>query len=459
MTERAQRPELDPAWLGRRLPEGFLLGTATAAYQVEGAVDVDGRTPSVWDTFCREPGVIADGSTGEVAADHYRRRADDVALLRRLGAPAHRFSVAWSRVQPGGRGPVNAAGLDHYDRFVDDLLGAGIRPVVTLLHRDLPQGLEDDGGWLNRATIDRFAEYAAIVGERLADRVGDWIPVDQPNVVTRLGYVVGVEAPGRRLGLDAIVVAHHLLVAHGRAAIALRAGGALSVGCATNHAPVWPASDDPADVGAAKLYDLLWNGHYLEGMLLGRYSPDLELLCEDVIRDGDLATMRQPLDFYGITYDHPLRVAAAPEDAPLPVEQRLVLGHPFTDADRPVVPEALREFLIMMRARFRAAVPPIVITGLSPAYATGPDATGRVDDASRIDYLAVHLRAVAEAAQRGVDVRGAYVPLLDGFEWADGLSQRTGLVHVDHASGVRTPKASFDFIAAVASAVAEPAAE
>ena len=437
--------------LAERLPEGFVLGTSTASYQIEGAVAEDGRGPSVWDTFTAEPGRIADGSSGAVACDHYHRLGEDIALMRRLGAPGYRFSISWPRVQPSGAGPANAAGLDFYDRLVDGLLEAGIRPMATLFHWDLPQALEDDGGWLNRATIERFADYAALLGERLGDRVADWVPVNEPSVVTMMGYAVGLHAPGKSLMFDALPVGHHLLVAHGRAAIALRAAGATSVGCANNHAPIWPASDDPADVGAAKLFDSLWNSHYLEGMLLGRYSEDLTMLLEDHIRDGDLATMRQPLDFYGLNYYNPMRIGAASETDGIPFESREVLGHPVTDFGWPVVPEALREWLIMFRARLRAAIPPIVVTESGCAYNMGPDEHGVVDDQPRIDYHEAHLTAVAEAIERGVDVRGYYAwSLLDNFEWAEGYTQRFGLVHVDYDTQVRTPKRSFDWYADLA---------
>ncbi|MEV5000234.1 GH1 family beta-glucosidase [Nocardioides sp. LML1-1-1.1] len=434
--------------LAARLPGGFRFGTSTASYQIEGAVAEDGRGPSVWDTFTAEPGRIVDGSSGAVACDHYHRYAEDIELMRRLGAPGYRFSIAWPRVQPTGSGPANAAGLDFYDRLVDGLLEAGVRPMATLFHWDLPQALEDDGGWLNRATIDRFADYAAIVAERLGDRVADWVPVNEPNVVTMMGYAVGMHAPGKALLFDALPVGHHLLVAHGRAAIALRAAGAESVGCANNHAPIWPASDDPADVGAAKLFDALWNGHYLEGMLLGRYSEEMTMLLEEHVRDGDFATMRQPLDFYGVNYYNPMRIAAADETAELPFEFRDVLGYPLTDFGWPVVPDALREWLIMFRARLRAAVPPIVITESGCAYNQGPDQHGVVDDHQRVDYHHAHLTAVAEAIERGVDVRGYYAwSLVDNFEWAEGYTQRFGLVHVDYETQARTPKRSFTWYA------------
>ena len=436
-----------------QLPSGFRFGTSTAAYQIEGAATDDGRGPSIWDTFCEQEGRIADGSSGAVACDHYHRYPEDVALMKRLGAGGYRFSLSWPRIQPTGSGLPNEKGLDFYDRLIDCLLEAGIEPMATLYHWDLPQALEDDGGWLNRATVDRFADFAAIVGERYADRVAHWIPVNEPNVVMMLGYGNGEHAPGRALLFDALPVAHHLLLAHGRAAIALRRAGAQSVGCANNHAPMWPASDDAADVGATKLFDALWNGMYVEPMLLGRYPVDLMPLMEDIMADGDLATIRQPLDFYGVNYYNPLKIAAAGEEAAMPFEFRELLGYPTTERGWPIVPDALREWLIMLRARFRAALPPIVITESGCAYSTGPDENGVVDDQERIDYLNAHIGAVATAIQRGVDIRGYYTwSLLDNFEWAEGLSQRYGLVHVDFETQRRTPKRSFDWYAAMIAA-------
>jgi beta-glucosidase len=433
-----------------QLPPGFRFGTSTAAYQIEGAATEDGRGPSIWDTFTAQPGRVSDGSSGAVACDHYHRYAEDVALMKRLGADGYRLSLSWPRIQPTGSGPANEKGLDFYDRLIDTLLEAGIKPMVTLYHWDLPQALEDDGGWLNRATIDRFAEYAAIVGERYADRVEHWIPINEPNVVTLLGYSLGMHAPGRTMMFDALPVAHHLLLGHGRAAIALRAAGTTSVGCANNHAPMWPASDDEADVGATKLFDAIWNGMFVEPMLLGRYPADLAPLLEDVIADGDLATIRQPLDFYGVNYYNPMKIGAAREDAEMPFEFRELVGYPTTDFGWPVVPDALREWLITLRARYRAALPPIMITESGCSYAMGPDENGVVDDQPRIDYLDAHLRAVATAIERGVDVRGYYAwSLMDNFEWAEGYTQRFGLVHVDYETQVRTPKKSFEWYAQV----------
>jgi beta-glucosidase len=287
------------------------------------------------------------------------------------------------------------------------------------------------------------------VGERLGDRVEHWIPVNEPNVVMMMGYATGMHAPGRTLMFDSMPVAHHLLLGHGRAAIALRAAGATSVGCANNHAPMWPASDDEADIGATKLFDALWNGMFVEPMLLGRYPADLAPLFEGIVRDGDMATIRQPLDFYGVNYYNPFKIGApTSDDSEMPFEFRELLGYPVTDFGWPVVPDALREWLILLRARYRAALPPIYITESGCAYNMGPDEDGVVDDQPRIDYLDSHLRAIATAVQRGVDVRGYYTwSLMDNFEWSEGFTQRFGLVHVDYETLVRTPKRSFQWFA------------
>ncbi|MFT4263367.1 MAG: GH1 family beta-glucosidase [Nocardioides sp.] len=426
------------------LPPGFVFGAGTAAYQIEGGLAEDGRGASIWDSFVTRPGVIVDGSDASLAADHYHRVHEDIALLRRLGVDSYRLSLSWPRILPTGRGTVNKAGLDHYDRLLDDLLEAGIDPMVTLFHWDLPQALEDDGGWLNRATIEAMAEYAAVAGERYADRVARWVPIGEPNVVAMLGHGLGRHAPGRRLLFDVLPVSHHLLLAHGRAVIELRNAGARSIGCANNHAPMWPASDDEADVGATKLFDALWNGMFLEPLLLGRYPADLAPLLEDVVADGDLATIRQPLDFYGVNYYSPIRVAAGDEGSEAPFRFVSLLGHPRTASGWSVVPSALREWLILVRARFRAALPPLMITECGSSWAESPGEDGVVHDAARAAYLEAHLGAVAEAVERGVDVRGFYAwSLLDSWEWAAGFTTPYGLVRVDPETQERTPKDSF----------------
>jgi beta-glucosidase len=434
-----------------RLPDGFRFGASTASYQVEGAVDEDGRGTSVWDTFCAEPGRVADGSSGAEACDHYHRYPEDVALMRDLGLGGYRLSVAWPRVQPEGRGRANPAGLAFYDRLVDSLLEAGVQPMVTLFHWDLPQALEDGGGWLSRETADRFAEYATLVALRLGDRVEHWCPVNEPNVVTMLGHALGVHAPGRRLMFDALPAAHHLLLGHGKAVAALRAVGAASVGCANNHAPVWPASDDAADVAAAGLYDALWNRIFADPMLLGRYPEGFAELMPGPVAD-DLATIAAPLDFYGLNYYTPARVADP--SSPVEAEGRIALddapfkmvrveGYDRTAFDWPVVPDGLREQLVLLRERYGDALPPVHVTENGCAY-DDEVTDGRVDDPDRIAYLDAHLRAVAAAVEEGVDVRGYYTwSLLDNFEWAEGYTKRFGLVHVDYPTQRRTPKASY----------------
>ncbi|MFT4287442.1 GH1 family beta-glucosidase [Nocardioides sp.] len=432
-----------------QLPPGFVFGVGTSAFQVEGAVDEDGRGESIWDRFTAEPGHIVDGSDARVAADHYHRVAEDVGLLKRLGVGGYRLSLSWPRLLPKGRGEVNAKGVDFYDRLLDTVLEAGVEPLVTLHHWDLPQALEEDGGWLNRATIDAFAEYAALAGERFGDRVAHWVPINEPGAITTLAYGLGQHAPGRRMLFDCLPVAHQLLVAHGRAVIELRRAGATSVGCANNHSPMWPASEDAADVGATKLFDAIWNGMYLEPMLLGHYPVDLQPLMEEVIQEGDMATIRQPLDFYGVNYYSPMRIAAVDdEDAEMPFRLVPLVGHQQTASGWSVVPHALREWLILTRARFRAGLPPLVITESGSSWADVPDATGFVDDQDRIAYLGAHLEAVSAAINRGVDVRGYYVwAFLDSFEWAAGYTTPYGLVHVDRDTRRRTPKASFQWYA------------
>jgi beta-glucosidase len=441
-----------------RLPPGFRFGVSTAAYQVEGATHEEGRGTSVWDTFCAEPGRIVDGSSGAVACDHYHRYAEDVGLMRRLGVGGYGFSVAWPRVQPNGVGRANAAGLAFYDRLVDELLGAGIRPMVTLFHWDLPQHLQDRGGWLSRDTADRFAEYATLVGLKLGDRVEHWCPVNEPNVVTLLGHAVGVHAPGLRLMLDCLPVAHHLLLGHGRAVAALRATGATSIGSANSHAPVRAASDDPADVAAAGLYDVLWNRLFADPMLLGRYPEGIgEQMptSRSGDLDDDLAVIGAPLDFYGVNYYSPTRVAdpASPLEAEgpfgdgMPVKVVRLEAEERTAMGWPVVPDGLRETLVGLRATYGGRLPPVYVTESGCAQDDVVDASGRCEDPARVRYLDAHLRALVAAAEEGVDVRGCYTwSLLDNFEWAEGCTKRFGLVHVDYETQRRTPKTSYSWL-------------
>ncbi|WP_436760181.1 GH1 family beta-glucosidase [Streptosporangium sp. V21-05] len=425
----------------------FLWGTATASYQIEGAVAEDGRGISVWDTFTREPGRVRDGDTGDVACDHYHRWPEDIALMSGLGVNSYRFSIAWPRVQPDGKGAINQAGLDFYDRLTDALREKDIVPAATLFHWDLPQPLEDEGGWLNRDTACRFAEYAAAVADRLADRIPLWITLNEPFIHMVFGYALGTHAPGRTLILDALPAAHHQLLGHGLAVRELRARGAEKVLITNNCTPVWPASSGPADLAAADAYDVLHNRLFNDPVLLGAY-PDLSTygVSLDCVRDGDLELIGAPLDGLGINYYNPTRITA-PTGEGLPFEDAGVTGYPTTAFGWPVVPDGLRELLTGLRARYGDALPPVYVTENGCSQPDEPGPGGTVDDQGRIDFLDGHIGAVERARAEGVDVRGYYVwSLLDNFEWAEGYSQRFGLVHVDFPTGTRTPKASYHWL-------------
>ncbi|WP_406042196.1 GH1 family beta-glucosidase [Micromonospora sp. NBC_00898] len=424
-------------------PTGFRWGVSTSAYQIEGAVDADGRGPSIWDTFAHSPGRIADGSTGDVACDHYHRYREDVALLAGLGVSAYRFSIAWPRVQPTGAGAADSAGLDFYERLVDELLGHGVDPVATLFHWDLPQALEDAGGWLNRDTAARFAEYADLVAARLGDRVKLWITLNEPFVHMSLGHGMGVHAPGRMLLFDAFPVAHHQLLGHGLAVSALRARSSSPVAIANNYSPVRLAGDTDADRAAGAAYDALHNRLFTDP-LLGLGYPEEPGFDPGVVRDGDLDVIAAPIDVLGVNYYNPTGIRAAEEGSPLPFEIVPLDGYPRTAFDWPVVPDGLRDLLVGLRDTYGDRLPPIQVTESGCAYDDVPDADGRVDDPERIAYLDGHLRAVREAIDAGVDVTGYFVwSLLDNWEWAEGFTKRFGLVHVDYATQTRTPKSSY----------------
>ncbi|MFC8947651.1 GH1 family beta-glucosidase [Streptomyces rochei] len=419
-----------------RFPEGFLWGVSTSAHQIEGAADL--RGPSVWDEFTAGPGRVKDGSTAAVACDHYHRYREDVALLADLGVGGYRFSVSWPRVDSPG-------GLGFYDRLVDELCAAGVRPVPTLFHWDLPAGLD----WRQRDTASRFAEYVSRVADRLGDRVGKWITLNEPAEHTLLGHALGVHAPGERLLFDALPVAHHQLLAHGLAVRALRASGAADVGIANSHGPTWPASEGAADREAAEFYDVLLNRMFADPVLTGRYPEGVGELMPGSAGgiDTDLEVIAEPLDWYGVNYYAPTRVGA-PQGAridfggvtlpaELPFSVVPVEGRPLTDFGWPVVPEGLTELLTGFRDRYGDRLPPIVITENGCSY-------DGLDDRDRIAYLDGHVRALHRALEAGVDVRGYFVwSLLDNFEWAEGYARRFGLVHVDFTTLERTPKASY----------------
>ena len=430
-------------------PSTFVWGTATAAYQVEGAATEDGRGESIWDRFSATPGNVANGDTGAVACDTYHRYAEDIRLMRTLGIGAFRLSVAWPRILPEGRGPVNRAGLDFYDRLVDDLLANGLDPYVTLYHWDLPQALEENGGWPVRDTVDAFTEYTEVVVARLGDRVRHWITQNEPWVISWLGYGLGVHAPGRTSDSDALAAGHHILLAHGRAAEVLRREAPDSeVGIAVDLVPMYPFSDTEADIEAAHREDGFRNRWFLDAVLGRGYPEDmLERYAEILppIADGDLETIAAPLDFLGINYYTRNVVRAG-------VGEVATEGAEHTDMGWEVYPDGLRDLLVRLHAEYE--LPDLYITENGAAF---PDSrnNGTVPDPRRIAYLGGHLDAVASAIADGVPVRGYFLwSLLDNFEWAFGYSRRFGIVYVDFETLERVPKDSFawyrDFIAAQA---------
>ncbi|MEJ3747392.1 GH1 family beta-glucosidase [Actinomycetes bacterium KLBMP 9797] len=413
-----------------RFPEGFTWGVSTSSYQIEGAVTEGGRGPSIWDTFTHKNGL----PTGDEACDHYHRYGEDVDLMAQLGVSAYRFSVAWPRIQPSGTGPANPDGLAFYDRLVDALLDKGIDPTLTLFHWDLPQPLEDAGGWLNRDTAYRFADYAGLVADALGDRVKRWITLNEPFIHMTLGYATGEHAPGHALLFDSLPAAHHQLLGHGLAVAALRARGVGPVGIANNYSPAWPQGGTDADLVAAATYHALHNRLFTDP-LLGRDYPDLP--GDLGVQDGDLDIISAPLDFLGVNYYNPTGVQAPLPGAPLPFDLVPLDGYPVTDFGWPVVPDGLRDLLVGLRTEYGDALPPIYVTESGCAYEG-------IDDPDRVTYLDGHIGALKAAMEAGVDVRGYFVwSLLDNFEWAEGYSKRFGLVHVDFATQQRTPKTSF----------------
>jgi beta-glucosidase len=433
----------------RAFPSDFVWGAATAAYQVEGAATEDGRGESIWDRFSATPGNVANGDTGAIACDTYHRYAEDIRLMRTLGIGAFRLSVAWPRILPEGRGPVNRAGLDFYDRLVDDLLANGLDPYVTLYHWDLPQALEENGGWPVRDTVDAFTEYTEVVVARLGDRVRHWITQNEPWVISWLGYGLGVHAPGRTSDSDALAAGHHILLAHGRAAEVLRREAPDSeVGIAVDLVPMYPFSDTEADIEAAHREDGFRNRWFLDAVLGRGYPEDmLERYAEILppIADGDLETIAAPLDFLGINYYTRNVVRAG-------VGEVATEGAEHTDMGWEVYPDGLRDLLVRLHAEYE--LPDLYITENGAAF---PDSrnNGTVPDPRRIAYLGDHLDAVASAIAGGVPVRGYFLwSLLDNFEWAFGYSRRFGIVYVDFETLERVPKDSFawyrDFIAAQA---------
>jgi beta-glucosidase len=450
MTSASQlAPAVSATPLAQRFPADFVWGAATAAYQIEGAVAEHGRTPSIWDTFSALPGRIRNGDTGLVACDHVRRYREDVGLMTDLGLAAYRFSLSWPRILPEGGSVPSRAGLDFYDRLVDELLGAGITPWATLYHWDLPQPLEDSGGWPARATAERFAEFAGVAAGRLGDRVQHWITLNEPFCSAFLGYGSGIHAPGRAEDRAAVAASHHLLLAHGMAVEAVRAAApAAEVGITLNLYPVTPIDDRPSSVDAARRIDGIHNRWFLDPVFRGSYPADVvadfgPLVEDDLVRDGDLATIATPLDFLGVNYytRHNVRGSAYPGTNRAEFVGR---GLPTTANGWEVDPDGMSEVLTRVSRDYTSL--PIYITENGSAWPDDIAADGSVHDPERLAFLSEHLAATALAIEQGANVAGYFAwSLLDNFEWAEGYAMRFGLVHVDFGSQRRTTKASGHF--------------
>ncbi len=435
-----------------RFPEHFLWGAATSAYQIEGSPLADGAGPGIWQRFVHTPGLTPSGDTAEVACDHYRRYREDVRLMAELGLNAYRFSIAWSRVLPSGRGPVNRAGLDFYDRLVDELLGRGILPVVTLYHWDLPAELDDRGGWLNPDIAHWFAEYATVAYRALADRVPMWATLNEPWVITDGGYLRGTLAPGHRNLFETPIASHNLLRAHGAAVQAYRTEGTGRIGLVVNLEPKYPASQSADDLAATAHADAYMNRQYLDPVFLGRYPVELAEIFGEAWPshpEEDFKLIRQPIDFLGINYY--TRNVTRRDDTRWPVRAGGVPQprHALTETGWEVYPTALTDALLWVTGRYGRL--PLYITENGAAFYDPPSALdGRVDDPLRIHYYREHLRAAFEALCRGVDLRGYFAwSLLDNFEWSLGYAKRFGLIHVDYATQQRTLKGSAHYYAEV----------
>ncbi len=451
------------------LPDGTNLafGVATASYQVEGATEADGRGPSIWDTFSARPGTIKDSSDGSLACGSYEHLDDDLALIEDLGVAFYRFSLAWPRIQPTGQGPVESRGFDYYDRLVDGLLARGVQPLPTLYHWDLPQPLEDAGGWPERDTALRFADYAALVHERYGDRVTPWATMNEPWCSAFLGYAAGIHAPGRREPESAYAAAHHLLLGHGLAARRLHDAGADTVGVVLNLSPVWLETPQAED--SARAVDAVQNRLWLDPLLDGSYPDDLlaiapTLADPSLVQDGDLATVQGSLDWLGVNYYTPFRIALPDDDSANDAMGQSAAAYPgappLTFAPREprtamgweIEPRGLEELLVDVSRR--APDLPLMVTENGAAFdddERGPE--GAVVDPERIAYLQEHIDAVERARKTGADVR-AYVAwtLIDNFEWAEGYTKKFGLVEVEQETLRRVPKASYRWYADVARA-------
>lgn len=428
-----------------KFPHNFLWGAATSAYQVEGAWNTDGRGESIWDRFSHTPGKITDGSTGDVACDHYHHYEDDIALMRTLGLKAYRFSVSWPRVLPLGRGRINPKGLDFYDRLVDRLCAANIEPFLTLYHWDLPQSLQEEGGWDNRDIAYAFADYAALMVKQLGDRVKYWATFNEPSVVATIGFLTGEHAPGFKDQRMAYQVAHHLMVAHGLGVQAIRAvNPGVDAGIVLNLWPVDPASDSAEDAVAA---DRFWDENealFLDPLFKGYYPPAVyDKVGKNMpkIHDGDMSLIAQKLDFVGINF-YSRHVVSAKE------ELRDIKGSEYTEMGWEICAPALRRLLVKINAEYN--LPPIYIAENGAAFQDEVSTDGKVHDPRRIDFLKNHFIQTRLAMLDGVDVRGYMVwSLMDNFEWGLGFSKRFGLIHVDFETQKRVIKDSGEWYAEV----------
>jgi beta-glucosidase len=445
-------------------PDGFAWGTATASYQIEGAVDEDGRSKSIWDTFSHTPGKIQDGENGDVASDHYHRFHEDAALMAQLGAGWYRFSLAWPRIQPSGSGGLNEKGVDFYSRLIDALLENNVRPWVTIYHWDLPQALQDAGGWPERDTAYRFAEYAAAIHERLRDRVQHWTTLNEPYCSAFLGYSRGVHAPGIQDGVQGLRAAHHLLLGHGLAVEAMRANGPEDqYGITLNLHPPIAASDSEADQDAARRVDAVSNRVFLDPLFKGAYPEDLRSDVASItdmgyVQGGDEAQINQPLDFLGINYYFRPIVQANAGDPSQPTEwpgsgdvRQTDRGWPKTEMGWEIDPDGLHAIITRVAREYPGVPLYVTENGMACPDVVADD--GGVHDQARIDYLDAHFRAAHRAIEDGVDLRGYFVwTTIDNFEWAFGFTKRFGLIYVDYETLERIPKDSARWFAQVTKA-------
>jgi beta-glucosidase len=438
-----------------RFPDGFLWGTATSAYQIEGSPTADGAGRSIWHRFSHTPGNTWLDQTGDVACDHYRRYKDDVAIMAELGANAYRFSIAWARIFPQGTGTVNEKGIDFYSRLVDELLKRGIKPNATLFHWDLPETLDDRGGWLNPDIAKWFGDYAVTMFEALGDRVEMWSTLNEPWVVTDGGYLSGVLAPGHSNLFEAPIATHNLLRSHGTAVERFRSTKAAKkgkIGITVNLEPKYPASDSPEDLAATRRADAYMNRQFLDPVFLGRYPEEMREIFGEAWPDwsaDDMRLIKQPIDFLGVNYYTRKVERYHPDFLPLRTRHVPQPDHTQTETHWEVYPEALTKVLLWVTERF--GKPPVYITENGAAFYDPPHTIdGKIEDPLRVEYYRQHLRAAHKAMKQGVDLRGYYAwSLFDNYEWSHGYSKRFGIVHVDYSTQQRTIKSSGRYYAEV----------